>query len=220
MIDAVIPIWKPVSWTSFDVVKKIRNQIKPVKVGHAGTLDPFAEGVLMLCAGKKTKSVELLMDKEKEYIAKIVLGYETDTLDLTGKIISSDADIPKYNEKIISDVLSKFKGNIMQEPPMFSALKFNGKPLYKLARQGVIVKRKKRKVKIYDIELLGSTRKEISIKVRCGRGTYIRSLALDIAKELGTVGYLQSLTRTRIGEYDENSCIKIKDFPKWLLSKT
>ena len=218
MIDAVIPIWKPVSWTSFDVVKKIRNQIKPVKVGHAGTLDPFAEGVLMLCTGKKTKSVESFMDKEKEYIAKIVLGYETDTLDLTGKIISSDANIPKHNKKKIADVLSKFKGNIMQEPPMYSALKLNGKPLYKLARQGIIVKRKKRKVKIYDIELLDSTRKELSIKVRCGRGTYIRSLAIDIAKELGTVGYLQSLTRTRIGEYDKDSCIKIKDFPKWLLS--
>jgi len=218
MIDSIIPMWKPVDWTSFDVVKKIRSQIRPAKVGHSGTLDPFAEGVLMLCTGKKTKLIESFMDEEKEYIARIILGHETDTLDLTGKIISSDIAIPQYDKGDILKALSKFKGSIMQEPPMFSALKYNGQPLYKLARKGLVVKRVKRKIKIYDIILLDYKKEEILIKVRCGRGVYIRSLALDIAKELGTVGYLQSLIRTRIGKYDEGACIQIEDFPKWLLS--
>ena len=218
MINAVIPVWKPVDWTSFDVVKKIRYQIKPAKVGHAGTLDPFAEGVLMLCTGSKTKSVEYFMDQRKIYIANILLGAETDTLDLTGKMLSSNAPVPSLSENKILKVLSKFKGSIMQEPPMYSALKFKGQPLYKMARKGIVVKRKKRMVSIYNIALLGYAKYSISIKVECGRGTYIRSLARDIAKELGTVGYLESLKRISIGNYNEEACIKVKDFPNWLLS--
>ena len=218
MIDIIVPIWKPIDWTSFDVVKKVRSQIKPAKVGHAGTLDPFAEGVLMLCTGSKTKLIESFMNEEKEYIAKIILNYETDTLDLTGKIISSNPNSIMYDKETILNALSKFKGDIMQEPPMYSALKYNGQPLYKLARKGEIVERVKRKIKIYDITLLNYDKNELLIKVRCGRGTYIRSLALDIAKELGTVGYLHSLIRTRIGEYNKDSCVKIEDFSEWLSS--
>ena len=153
MINAIIPVWKPIDWTSFDVVKKIRSQIKPAKVGHAGTLDPFAEGVLMLCAGEYTKKVELFMDKEKEYIAKIQLGVETDTLDLTGNITKT-AVIPDLSIKNIEDIIKLFIGEIKQEPPMYSALKVNGQPLYKFARQGINIPRKKRKVTIYDIQLI------------------------------------------------------------------
>ena len=218
MINYVIPMWKPVDWTSFDVVKKIRSHFKPAKVGHAGTLDPFAEGVLMLCTGEKTKSIESFMDQEKEYVAEIILGSETDTLDITGKVVKT-SQIPKINKQSILDVLFNFTGDIMQEPPMYSALKYNGKPLYKLARKQITVYRKKREVKIYDIELFDFSVDSINIKVKCGRGTYIRSLARDIALNLGTVGHLNSLKRTRIGDYDEKACITIKEFPEWLSAR-
>ena len=219
MINAVIPMWKPVDWTSFDVVRKIRSQIKPTKVGHAGTLDPFAEGVLMLCMGNFTKKVEYFMDKEKEYIADIRLGKETDTLDLTGKTVKL-SDIPKLTENKILKAVKQFVGDIKQEPPMFSALKVNGQPLYKLARKGINIPRKKRKVQIYDINLISFNENTITLMVICGRGTYIRSLAKDIAKQLDTVGHLVSLKRTRIGEYEEKNCININDFPEWISAQT
>ena len=218
MIDAVIPVWKPTDWTSFDVVKNIRNQIKPAKVGHAGTLDPFAEGVLMLCAGKYTEKVESLMDKEKEYYAEIQLGVKTDTLDPTG-IIIDQSDIPHLTENKIKKVLNKFVGKIEQVPPMYSALKVNGQTLYKSARKCISIKRKARTINVYEIFLINFTHDTISLKVTCGRGTYIRSLAKDIAIKLNTVGYLTKLIRTRIGEFDENSCVELKDFPEWLSAR-
>ena len=199
MINAIIPVWKPINWTSFDVVKKIRNQIKPSKVGHAGSLDPFAEGVLMLCTGNFTKKVELFMDKEKEYIATIRFGLETDTLDLTGKIVKT-SKIPILSKNIILYVLKQFIGSLKQEPPMFSALKVNGHPLYKFAREGIQIHRKLRDIKIYDIQLIDYDYKTMTIKIICGRGTYIRSLAKDISIKLDTVGHLLSLKRTRIGD--------------------
>ena len=192
MINAIIPIWKPVDWTSFDVVKNIRGQIKPAKVGHAGTLDPFAEGVLMICTGEFTKKVESFMDKEKEYIADIQLGIETDTLDPTGNIVKT-ANIPGLSKEQIKMVLKIFIGNIKQEPPMFSALKVNGQPLYKSARRGINIPRKKRVISIHDIELIDFSKDIIRIKVICGRGTYVRSLAKDIAVKLNTVGHLIAL---------------------------
>ena len=219
MINAIIPIWKPVDWTSFDVVKKIRNQINPTKVGHAGTLDPFAEGVLLICTGQMTKAVESFMDQEKEYIADIRLGEETDTLDNTGKIVKT-LKVPEFNKETILNILNAFIGIIKQEPPMFSALKVNGKRLYKSARKGVIIPRKKRDVKIYDIKLISFNRNTITLKVICGRGTYIRSLAKDLAEKMKTVGHLVSLKRTRIGEYKEKHCIEINKFPEWISAKT
>ena len=219
MIEAVIPVWKPVDWTSFDVVKKLRSQIRPAKVGHAGSLDPFAEGVLMLCTGKYTKLVESFMDKEKEYIAKIQLGFETDTLDPTGKVVGT-ADVPGFFQDDINLVLKKFIGKIKQEPPMFSALKVNGQPLYKLAHKGIKIPRKSRTVNIYDLQLINFTSRTITLKVLCGRGTYIRSLAKDIAEKLNTVGHLASLKRTRIGEYNQSACIAVKDLPKWISART
>ena len=219
MINTIIPVWKPVDWTSFDVVKKIRSQIKPTKVGHAGTLDPFAEGVLMLCTGHFTKKVEYFMDKEKEYFAEIRLGEETDTLDLTGKTVKI-SNVPKLTENNILEAVKQFIGDIKQVPPMFSALKVNGQPLYKSARKGINVPRKKRTVQIYDINLLSFNENTIRLIVTCGRGTYIRSLAKDIAKQLDTVGHLVSLKRTRIGEYEEKNCIDINDFPEWISAQT
>jgi len=212
-------MWKPVDWTSFDVVRKIRSQIKPAKVGHAGTLDPFAEGVLMLCTGNCTKKVEYFMDKEKEYIAEIRLGKETDTLDLTGRTVKL-SNVPKLTENNVLKAVKQFIGNIKQEPPMFSALKVNGQPLYKSARKGINVPRKKRTVQIYDINLISFNENTIRLMVTCGRGTYIRSLAKDISKQLDTVGHLISLKRTRIGEYEEKNCININDFPEWISAQT
>ena len=219
MINAIIPIWKPVDWTSFDVVKKIRSQIKPAKVGHAGTLDPFAEGILMLCTGEFTKRVGTFMDKEKEYIAKIRLGEETDTLDLTGKVIKT-SDIYELTRDKILKVIQQFVGVVKQEPPMFSALKVNGQPLYKFARKGINFPRKMRNVNIHDIQLIKWTPNTITLKVICGKGTYIRSLAKDISIKLDTVGHLIALKRTRIGEYKENNCISINKFPEWISAQT
>ena len=219
MINTIIPVWKPVDWTSFDVVKKIRAQIKPAKVGHAGTLDPFAEGVLMLCTGKFTKKVESFMNKDKEYLAEIQLGIETDTLDPTGNIVKT-ARIPDLSQVQIKGVLKIFIGNIKQEPPMFSAMKVNGQPLYRFARKGIIIPRKKRVISIHDIELIDFSKDIITIKVACGRGTYIRSLAKDIAEKLNTVGHLVVLKRTRIGEYDKKKCIEVEDFPEWISART
>ena len=215
MINAVMPVWKPVDWTSFDVVKKIRCQIKPAKVGHAGTLDPFAEGVLMLCIGSFTKKVESFMNKEKEYIATIKLGKETDTLDLTGAVIKT-SKVPALTEKFIIFTLKQFIGCIKQQPPMYSALKLNGQPLYKLARKGITVPRKMRDINIYDIKLIDFNKTTITIKIVCGRGTYIRSLAKDISEQLNTVGHLILLKRTRIGEFEKDNCIEIKDFSQWM----
>ena len=218
MIDRVIPMWKPMEWTSFDVVRKIKNQIKPTKIGHAGTLDPFAEGVLLLCTGKKTKLIEHFMNEIKEYECEIILGSETDTLDLTGKVVKI-SDVPIFDIKKINNVLKQFQGKILQEPPMYSALKFNGIPLYKLARKGILIKRNKRVVNIYKIKLNSHTPNSINITVQCGRGTYIRSLAKDIAATLGTVAYLNKLKRTKVGNVDESACLTINEFPKWLSTK-
>ena len=172
----------------------------------------------MLCTGTKTKSVEYFMNQEKEYIAEINLGNETDTLDPTGKIVIRSS-IPKLNKQAIQHVLSGFIGDILQEPPMFSALKYKGQPLYKLARKGIKFDQKKRRVKIYDIQLQKFSGDTIQIKVKCGRGTYIRSLARDIALNLGTVGHLKSLKRTRIGNVDKKVCITMEEFPKWLSAR-
>ena len=218
MVSFTLPIWKPVNWTSFDVVKNIRQQIKPSKVGHAGSLDPFAEGVIILCAGNNTKKIENIMNVKKEYLATIRLGVQTDTLDPTGNIIDRDS-IPSFNKKNLEETLKKFIGNIYQTPPMFSALKFNGIPLYKLARKGINIHRNKRLITIYDIKLNSYGKDYLKITIICGRGTYIRSLALDIAHALGTVGYLDKLIRTRLGPYDKKISINIEDFTKWISAR-
>ena len=214
-IDLVVPFWKPVDWSSFDVVKKVRNQIKPNKVGHSGTLDPFAEGVLVLCIGKKTKESERLMALKKEYIGTIQLGLETDTLDSTGEVIKK-MDIPNLDNSKIESVLNDFIGEGYQIPPMYSALKKNGTPLYKLARKGVEVEREPRPIQIYDIELISFKDNKITIRVECGKGTYIRTLAKDIAGKLNTCGHLVQLSRTKVGDYSELDSIQIENLNEWL----
>ena len=214
-LDIIVPFWKPTDWSSFDVVKKVRNQIKPNKVGHSGTLDPFAEGILVLCIGNKTKESERLMALKKEYIGTIKLGEETDSLDLTGQIVKT-MSVPKIEEVEIKSVLNDFIGDSFQIPPMYSALKKNGIPLYKLARKGIEVERSPRPIHIYDIELLEFNNNKLSIRVECGKGTYIRTLAKDIAEKLNTCGHLIRLLRTKVGDYSEADSIQIENLHEWL----
>ena len=214
-LDIIVPFWKPIDWSSFDVVKKVRNQINPNKVGHSGTLDPFAEGVLVLCIGKKTKESEKLMALKKEYIGTIQLGIETDTLDSTGLKIN-EKPIPNLDENNILSVLNEFIGDGFQIPPMYSALKKNGTPLYKLARKGIVIEREPRPIHIYDIELLSFTENKITFRVECGKGTYIRTLAKDISEKLNTCGHLINLSRTKVGNYSEMDSIQIENLNEWL----
>ena len=197
----IININKPAGWTSFDVVKKVRGIINEKKVGHAGTLDPFATGVLILGTGPDTKKLSNIALSNKSYVADLTLGIETDTHDCDGKITSKEK-IPKLSQEMVEDVLSTFIGNNKQTPPMFSAKKINGVRLYKLARQNKVVKRDPVEINIYQIHLLKFKLPTITFEVTCSKGTYIRVLGFDIAKMLGTTGYLSSLKRISVGSYN------------------
>ena len=214
----IVSIWKQSEWTSNDIIKYLKPFIRPLKVGHAGTLDPFAEGILVLCTGRMTKKVSSIMENEKEYLVDIQFGRRTDTLDPTGEITIVKECKPLSLETI-NEALSYFKGEINQIHPMYSALKHKGKRLYSLARKGIKVSRESRKVFIYNIELISYDASSIKIKVLCGKGTYIRSLARDIAYKLDTEGYVKKLVRTRIGCFDEQTSISAEDFKVWLLSQ-
>jgi len=215
MIDLVQPFWKPVEWTSFDVVRKVRSVTKVRKVGHTGTLDPFAEGVLVLCLGKATKRVSQLMDLDKEYLSRVKLGATTDTLDPSG-VVTNTAPVPALSRSDIVEILDRFVGTIEQVPPMYSALKVNGTRLYQLARAGKTVPRNSRKVRVYGIDLVAwCPPDELELKVTCGKGTYIRTLAADLARALKTVGYLTALTRTRVGPYRQADAIRMEQLSSW-----
>ena len=214
----IVSVWKRPDWTSNDIIKYLKPFIRPLKVGHAGTLDPFAEGVLVVCTGKMTKKVSMIMEMEKEYLVDIVLGKRTDTLDSTGKI-TAIKKCPPLNSKKIANVLDQFIGEIDQIPPMFSALKHKGKRMYSLARKGIKIKQNPRKIIIHSIELLSYKDNFISIKVICGKGTYIRSLARDIGHKLNTEGYVDSLVRSRVGSFDRLASISAEDLKLWLQSQ-
>jgi len=195
-MDGIIIVNKPSGWTSFDVCAKIRSLSKTKKVGHSGTLDPMATGVLPLFLGKATKSVQHFIGGDKGYIAEMTLGATSDTLDADGQITKMTNDqIPMTNKDTIIDIFKKYSGEIEQEPPMYSAVKVKGKPLYKLARQGIEIERKKRKIKIYRIDLLGVKGVKVSFEVLCSKGTYIRVLASNIGDDLGCGAYLSALER-------------------------
>ncbi len=208
--DLVLNIRKPVGWTSYDVIRFIKHRCHSLKVGHAGTLDPFAEGVLLVCIGKATKKVAELMNAEKEYTATIRLGIETDSLDLPGQIINT-FDVPKITDEQIEKIKQKFTGVIEQIPPAFSALKYNGMRAYHIARKGGEVNLKTKKINLYKLDLKVIRENYLSLSVICSKGTYIRALARDIALNLGTVGYVQTLTRLRIGSYILKSSVEINE---------
>ena len=206
-------IYKPVGWTSFDIVKKVRSVTKEKKVGHAGTLDPFAEGVLIIGTGKETKILSNVSSEKKSYQAIIQLGSETNTLDNEG-MVTNNLKIPTFNKHEIVSVLNKFKGEYVHKPPMFSAKKVNGVPLYKLARKNIEIDRNNIKSFIYHINLKDYSSDLINFSVTCSKGTYIRVLGSDIAKKMNTVGHLIKLVRTSIGSHEVSSALTIEDFEK------
>ncbi|MFQ5822755.1 MAG: tRNA pseudouridine(55) synthase TruB [bacterium] len=213
----ILNVNKPEGWTSFDIVKKIRNIIKIKKVGHAGTLDPFAVGVLLICTGRATKKVAELMKLEKEYLAIIELGKVTDTYDRTGLVIKNTTPT-KFKLCDLKRVCNSFVGEFYQTPPMYSAVKVNGQRLYNLARRGEVIERKPRKVKILNIEILNYQNPCITLKVVCSRGTYIRTLANDIGEILDCGACLKELTRTRIGSYKIENAYSIANFERLVKS--
>lgn len=216
MIEGLLLIDKPLYWSSFDVIRYIRKILKQsadngqqtmdIKIGHTGTLDPIAQGLLILCFGKATKHSNILMNEEKEYVATIKLGETRDTDDITGKLISKKP-VPQLSEKNISETLMEFTGEISQIPPLYSALKFQGTPLYKLARKGQSIERKPRKINISSIILQKYASPLIKAKIICSKGTYIRALARDIGEKLGCGACMESLIRTRIGKYTLSSAV-------------
>ena len=212
-LSGILPVYKEKGFTSFDVVAKLRGILKTKKIGHTGTLDPDAEGVLPVCIGTATKLVEMLTDSPKEYEAGMIFGVTTDTQDISGKVIktgSLGADEDKVREAILS-----FTGEYDQIPPMYSALKHNGKKLYELAREGKTVERSPRRVMIYDIDITGvSLLQDIpsaSIKVRCSKGTYIRTLINDIGEMLGCGACMSSLVRTEAAGFGLKDCMKLSE---------
>lgn len=207
---------KPYGWTSFDVVKRIRGVmlrrmgIKKMKVGHAGTLDPLATGVMIIVSGKSTKLIEQLQSGVKEYIATIALGATTPSYDLETEI---DARYPTAHitRELVEEVLAKFTGRIEQVPPAFSACKIDGKRAYKMARKGDTVELKPKILVIDEIELLEYSPESITIRVVCSKGTYIRALARDIGAALGSGGHLTALRRTRVGDVTIDRCLSLDD---------
>jgi len=204
-MDGIIIVNKPKDWTSFDVVAKIRNLSKVKKVGHSGTLDPMATGVLPVFLGKATKSIQHFMGGDKGYMAEMTLGIRTDTGDATGQILNPKSEIrnkfktQNSNLQNIGKTLEKFRGEIEQVPPMHSAVKVKGERLYKLARKGIVVKREPRRVTIHKIKLINyesGDNPKVTFEVMCSKGTYIRQLVSDMGDDLGCGAHLSKLMRT------------------------
>ncbi|WFA09759.1 tRNA pseudouridine(55) synthase TruB [Tissierella sp. Yu-01] len=208
-MDGVINLFKPRGMTSHDAVYVIRKIFKTKKVGHTGTLDPNATGVLPICIGKATRISEYLLGVDKEYIGELTLGFSTDTQDSDGVIINSSKK--EVTEKEINDSFNKFKGLIYQIPPMYSALKVDGKKLYELAREGKTIERAPREVNIKESKILNNyNNKEIIFYTKCSRGTYIRTFCDDIGNDLGTYGYMSYLMRVGVGNFKIENSISIE----------
>lgn len=208
MMDGVLNINKPSGWTSHDVVQKVRGILKERRVGHTGTLDPLATGVLVLCVGKATRIAQYLEAQQKEYRAVMKLGVMTDTLDADGRVLETRNYVPPSREEILS-VMRSFTGTIMQQPPVYSALKVAGVPSYKLARQGKQVELKPRPVTIGSLELTSYEDPFAGFTVSCSKGLYVRSLCADIGTALGTGAHLVSLARTRSGRFTLDEAVAI-----------
>ena len=217
----ILLINKPLKWTSFQVVNKIRwliktkFNIKKIKVGHAGTLDPLADGLLIICTGKMTKKIDQFQNLDKIYTGNFFLGATTPSYDLETEL-DSVKPINNISEKLISKALKSFNGKITQTPPIFSAIKHKGKKLYEYARKGETVKIKEREVLIHKFIITKYQLPELSFLVKCSKGTYIRSLANDFGKKLKCGAYLSKLTRTAIGNHLLEDSISIEDFEKTL----
>ena len=198
-MNGIVIIDKPQGWTSQDVVSKLRGKLRTKRIGHGGTLDPMATGVLPVFVGRATRGVEFFEHAEKTYETVLRLGITTDTEDITGTVLTQQEAF--ITEEMLEDVLSRFRGEILQVPPMYSALKINGQKLYDLARKGKEVERQPRPVTIHELTLLGMEADGIRLRVRCSKGTYIRTLCKDIGEALGCGGCMAALRRVQAGEY-------------------
>ena len=207
-MDGVIVIRKEKGFTSHDVVAKLRGILHMKKIGHTGTLDPDAEGVLPVALGKATRLVDMITDKEKTYEAVMRLGVVTDTQDMSGTVLSQTTELSVTEEELCT-VVSFFVGDYMQVPPMYSALKVNGKKLYELAREGKTVERKPRPVHFYEIEILDISFPLVHFRVTCSKGTYIRTLCHDIGEKLGCGAAMESLLRTKVGRFTLDDAITL-----------
>ena len=201
MINGIISIHKEKGFTSHDVVAKLRRIVGQKKIGHTGTLDPDATGVLPVCFGKATKLCDMLTDKNKTYETVMLLGQVTDTQDVSGTVLESHS-VENITDEIVRKTIATFVGDIMQVPPMYSALKVNGKKLYELAREGIEVERKARPVSILDIEIKDIQLPRVKMKVSCSKGTYIRTLCHDIGQALGCGACMEELVRTKVSRFE------------------
>lgn len=209
-MDGVLNIFKNKGMTSFDVVSKVRKVANEKKVGHTGTLDPEATGVLPVCLGRATKIIDYIMNSEKGYSVKFKLGIKTTTYDLEGEILE-ERDISHINDKEVFEVINSFKGEYCQVPPMFSALKKNGVRLYELARKGIEVEREGRNITIYSIENIKIDLPYVSMDVTCSKGTYIRSLCYDIGEKLNVFATMTELKRFKTASFEEKNSINIEE---------
>ena len=209
-ISGILPVNKPQGWTSFDVVAKLRGVLKIKRLGHAGTLDPMAQGVLPVFVGKATKACDILPDTRKEYTAGFRLGITTDTLDITGEVLRTQQSDITFEQ--LESASEHFVGEITQLPPMYSAVKVDGKRLYQLAREGKTVERTPRKCVVHSIEILGFDRstQQGEMKISCEKGTYVRTVIDDIGRELGSGAVMTSLVRTYSGGFDIKDCLTVE----------
>jgi tRNA pseudouridine55 synthase len=206
---------KELTWTSFDLVKKVRNIVQIKKVGHAGTLDPLASGLLIVCTGKATKKIQAIQDAEKEYTGSFTLGATRPSFDKETEV-NATFDYSNISDEDIQKTADSFKGLIEQTPPIYSAVKVNGRRAYEHARKGEDVKLKSREVEIKDFDIVKVDMPEVYFRIRCSKGTYIRSIANDFGKKLNNGAYLSSLVRTRIGDYSLEDALGVKEFEKLL----
>lgn len=209
MINGIINVYKEKGYTSHDVVAKLRGILKQKKIGHTGTLDPDAEGVLPVCLGKGTRLCDMLTDETKTYVAGLLLGRTTDTQDISGEVLS-EGNVSELTKESVCTCIESFVGEQMQIPPMYSALKINGKKLYELAREGKTVERKARPVTFYQINILSMNLPHVKLEVTCSKGTYIRTLCHDIGEKLGCGGCMEYLVRSRVGRFGLDTALTLK----------
>lgn len=212
MINGIINVYKEKGFTSHDVVAKLRGILHQKKIGHTGTLDPDAVGVLPVCLGRATKLCEFLTDHDKVYEAELRLGITTDTEDTTGKVLC-EKEVRVTQDEVLEAICS-FVGEYQQIPPMYSAIKVEGKKLYELAREGVVIERKPRPVTIYDITVLEMALPVVKMRVHCSKGTYIRSLCRDIGEKLGCGGCMSSLVRTKVAQFEIENSLTLSEIQK------
>jgi len=211
-MDGILNVLKPPEMTSFDVVAHLRGLLGTKKIGHAGTLDPLAVGVLPVCIGRATRAIEFLMDKDKYYRAELTIGIITDTQDSSGKVLASKT--PECTDQEIKDAICSFEGKYLQVPPMYSALKVDGKRLYELARNGIEIERQHREVEVYSIKVLDIDRIDgikVLFDVHCSKGTYIRTLCADIGEVLSCGGHMSFLLRKRAGPFDISTAYALEE---------